>query len=246
MPTYVAEKLIAADAQAKAQAVATAWGTAAADPDKIKDLRRIVPFEHYAFSGLNYPGLGVGAGIMLASDMPKAFLEEFLSQELIRFDPLNTMSTPQTPWGSWHDLAAADLARPELQAIRVLERRHGIATRSVISLYRGTFRYGGAIFTRATPFTPDEKFILEVAARDIHSDISEAYIITMSSQSGINAGELACLSAVAGGMALEDAALATGYTPDTVTSYIKSATKKLGARNRTHAVAEAMRRRLIS
>jgi len=41
-------------------------------------------------------------------------------------------------------------------------------------------------------------------------------------------------------------AKATGYQVDTVNSYVKSAVKKLGASNRTQAIAEAIRRRLIA
>ena len=43
----------------------------------------------------------------------------------------------------------------------------------------------------------------------------------------------------------EEIALVTGYQSDTVNTYIKSAVHKLGAKNRSQAVAEAIRQRLI-
>jgi DNA-binding CsgD family transcriptional regulator len=65
-------------------------------------------------------------------------------------------------------------------------------------------------------------------------------------QLGLTKGELACLAAASRGLTSEAIAAKTGYRNDTVNSYIKSSIKKLGAANRTQAIVEAMRRRLIS
>jgi LuxR family transcriptional regulator len=61
----------------------------------------------------------------------------------------------------------------------------------------------------------------------------------------LSKGELACLVQASLGLTSENIAKATGYQAETVNSYIKSATKKLGAANRTQAIAQAIRRRLI-
>ncbi|TCL87259.1 DNA-binding CsgD family transcriptional regulator [Rhizobium sp. PP-WC-2G-219] len=58
-------------------------------------------------------------------------------------------------------------------------------------------------------------------------------------------GELACLRFASFGKTTDEIAKATGYTPDTVNSYIKTAIRKLEADNRVHAIAEAIRRGLI-
>lgn len=246
MPTYVAEKLIDAKAQAIAQIAATHLGTNVAEPAQIAKLRALVGFEHYCISGLNYPGLGVGAGVILASDMPKAFLEAYLTEGYIRFDPLHHMIRPDRPWGSWHALTDQELSQPELQPIRSLEARFNISLRSCLGLYRGTVRFGGLTFTRATPFSAEEQFMIEAVSRWVHQVLSEAYIADMSQRAGISGGELKCLSGVAAGFDLLELSRSTGFAPDTVTTYIKNAIRKLGCRNRAHAVAEAMRRRLLA
>jgi LuxR family transcriptional regulator len=62
----------------------------------------------------------------------------------------------------------------------------------------------------------------------------------------LSKGEMACLAQASLGLTSEGIAKSTGYQLDTVNSYVKSATKKLGAVNRTQAIAEAIRRRLIA
>jgi len=245
MSAYPKKKLPDIKSQLAAEALADKLGTLRAGHPKLAALKTIVPFDQYAFSGIDYPGLGVGGGVILASDMPFEFLQAFLDQGLYRVDPLSSLITPSMNWGSWHDLSAADLSRPELQPIRLLESKYKVSTRSVVVFYRGAVRCGGASFTRKTPFTDKEKLILEAVAKVVHLDLSSEYILRMSRHAGLNAGEISCLSAVASGLDLAAASVSTGFKPETVTSYIKSATKKLGASNRTHAVAEAMRRRLI-
>ena len=62
----------------------------------------------------------------------------------------------------------------------------------------------------------------------------------------LSEGELLCLRLASFGKTSEEIADASSYTPDTVNSYIKAATRKLRANNRAHGIAEALRRGLIS
>ena len=245
MPSYRSLPLADPLIQSRRESAVNGLGTANADHPKIKALRAIVPFDFYALSGVDYPGLGVGAGVMLASDMPQGFLQRFLSEGLFALDPMSYRVSPQSPWGSWHDLNEAERRTAELGPIRVLEDAYGITTRSVIALYRGNIRFGGATFTRRTPFDDKERFILEAATRMIHAELSFDHMVSMARHAHLTNGEIACLGAVAKGLTGEDAAKATGFTSETLATYIKSATRKLGAVNRTHAVAEALRRKLI-
>lgn len=245
MPTYKTQKISEPKDQAALEVQANKFGTVHAQHPAIVRLRAIVPFDQYAMSGLDYPGLGIGAGVMLASDMPPEFLRGFLDQGLYRLDPMASRVTPETPWSSWHDLTAAELANPDLGPIKLLQKLHRVSTRSVIAFYRGRQHFGGATFTRDTPFSADEKFILEAGARMIHAELSELQLQNMNQHTGLNVGEISCLNAVSHGMSAEDCATTTGFTIETVASYIKTATKKLGGANRTQAVAEAIRRRII-
>ncbi|WP_244655210.1 LuxR C-terminal-related transcriptional regulator [Rhizobium lusitanum] len=58
--------------------------------------------------------------------------------------------------------------------------------------------------------------------------------------------EIACLSPARLGLTSEKIAKATGYRVNTVNSYLISAAKKLKAGNRTKAIADAIRRRLVA
>jgi DNA-binding NarL/FixJ family response regulator len=57
--------------------------------------------------------------------------------------------------------------------------------------------------------------------------------------------ELEVLQLIANGVTGEGIAAELSLSPNTVRSYVESAIRKLGARGRTHAVAEAFRRQLI-
>ena len=53
------------------------------------------------------------------------------------------------------------------------------------------------------------------------------------------------LTLLAQGLQLEEIAARLGIGPETVRTHLRKATERLGAANRTHAVAIAIRRRLI-
>lgn len=245
MASYNTKRVYDPKAQALRDVTANKWGTLHANHAMISRLRKIVPFDQYALSGLDYPGLGLGAGVMLASDMPEDFLKQFLERGLFKYDPLSTATNADNNWASWHDLQVIDRTEPKIREIIALQNAYGISVRSGVVFFNGHFRYGGATFTRNTPFTEDEKFILEAAGRTIHHELSTTYIANMTAHSGLTTGEIACLQAIAKGQTSDEAARSTGFTVQTLAAYIKSACHKLGAINRTHAVAEAVRRKII-
>lgn len=59
-------------------------------------------------------------------------------------------------------------------------------------------------------------------------------------------GEMRCLALASHGLTSGEIAERSPYTVETVNSYLKSVARKLGASNRTHAVTQALRRKLIS
>ena len=67
----------------------------------------------------------------------------------------------------------------------------------------------------------------------------------IGSRSRLTPRELAVLRLVAAGAQSSEAAQALGLGEETVRSHLKKAQIKLGARNRTQAVAEALRQNLI-
>ena len=67
----------------------------------------------------------------------------------------------------------------------------------------------------------------------------------VASRAGLTQRELSVLKIASDGRTAEEIAGALGLGMETVRSHFKKARTKLGARNRTHAVAEAMRQLLI-
>jgi DNA-binding CsgD family transcriptional regulator len=246
MPSYYAKRVFDAKVQANREGEANRLGTLEREHKNISRLRAVVPFDQYVLSGLDYPGLGVGAGVLLASDMPEAFLRAYLTRGLYLQDPLSQLLSPSQNSASWHDLSEADRSRDEVMAISALEKEYRIKTRTGFGFYRDEVFFGGAAFTRDTPFTAAELFILEAGARMAHSELSQIYIAKMTEHARITGGEVACLKAIASGHTTDEVAELTGYTAETVSTYIKSATRKLGAENRTQAAVEAIRRRIIT
>jgi DNA-binding CsgD family transcriptional regulator len=246
MSSYNTPKLTDPKAQSKRESANTQMGTKNADHPKVARLREIVPFDQYIIAGIDYPDLGVGSGAILASDVPEAYLIAYRDFDLRFRDPLLASVTPQQSWASEHDISPAQRQAPQYDLINSLLKTHGIGTRSIAVLFRGDTAFAATAFMRETPFDARERFILETSGYAIHAELSADYIANMSVHAGLSVGEVACLRAVAKGLSAENAALETGFTAETVATYIKSATKKLGAANRTHAVAEAIRRKVIS
>lgn len=66
-----------------------------------------------------------------------------------------------------------------------------------------------------------------------------------ASDFGLTAREIEALQCIADGQTCEQIAKAIGVHTSSAEAYVKRATKRLGARGRTHAVAEAIRKGLI-
>jgi LuxR family quorum sensing-dependent transcriptional regulator len=67
----------------------------------------------------------------------------------------------------------------------------------------------------------------------------------VGSRAGLTPREQAVLRQASTGLTLQETAKALGLGEETVRSHFKKAQAKLGTRNRTHTVAEAMRELLI-
>ena len=132
------------------------------------------------------------------------------------------------------------------QRLRYLKDTFGIHNRTLFPLLRGDVLYSTIIFSRSTPFTADEIHFLKESATVVYSAVTRPILEKFQAQSlRLSEGELICLRLSSRGGTSEAIAAESGYAVDTVNTYIKTAIKKLGATNRVHGVAEAIRRRLI-
>lgn len=107
--------------------------------------------------------------------------------------------------------------------------------------------FGAVTFSRSSVFENDEVAFLGDIAETLHTIITRPIMDRFAAQQmKLTDGELACLKSASLGNTSEEVSAACGYTTATVNSYFKSATRKLEARNRSHAIAEAIRRGLIT
>ena len=203
-----------------------------------------VPFDFIAISGLDVDDFRFGEKVSSDTSFPPAFIEAYIEEGLGSTDPFVIAARTAT-----ETIIEADVyAKQEPpQRLAYLARTFAIHNRILFPIRRGEITYGAITVTRNNPFERDEIAFMEVVAEAIHTAVTqplrERFI---AEQMRLTTGELACLTQASFGLTSDEIAKATGYQPDTVNSYIKASVKKLGVENRTHAIAEAIRRRLIA
>jgi LuxR family transcriptional regulator len=209
----------------------------------VERLRMAVPFDYFAVSGLDLDGYRFGSGHSVDTDVPPAFLDAYYSDGLLTADPFVKASLAAENVVIEHEIFAQD---PPPQRLLYLTRTFGVINRTLFPIRRGDRVFGAVTFARGTAFDREELGFLEAIAGTLHSIITKPIMDRFAAQEmKVTDGELACLRCASLGMTSEETASACGYTTDTVNSYFKTATRKLNARNRSHAIAEAIRRGLI-
>ena len=207
--------------------------------------RRVVPFDHILVSGLDLDGLRIGTGTILASSFPAEYIARYYDAGHISHDPLVKLTLGQNRTVSDQE-AWADSRRSEgTRKLLALMARYGIRNRTVVPLSRSGRPYGSVVVTSTRPLTEGEQEYLQFVAEPLHRALSEPYAGEVAVRLGLTRGELRCIELASHGLTSEGIAEASGYAFETVNSYLKSATGKLGAMNRPQAVAEALRRQLI-
>ncbi len=247
MPSYVRSRLL----NAREFAVAELDNLKKVDPvfqlPVIEHLRQVVSFEQYLFGGVDLDGCQTGKSVVLATDMSLDLIRTYQAQALHGADPLFDHVSPETPHASWFDLTPEEATAPRARPVVQLCDLHALAPRTLFSFWneRGV-RYGLAVFTRQTPFLPQEREVLQWVAQKLHDDLSKPILRAFNAQVGLNANEQKCLDLASRGHTSEEIGQQLGLTTDTVNTFIKIATRKLGANNRAQAVADAIRLGIIA
>jgi len=212
--------------------------------DMIDRLRHAVPFDYIFISGLDVDHYRFGQGFSIDTDLPPAFVEAYMEDQIFKNDPFIHAARAANSVVREHEVAP-DHETP--QRLLYLKRTFGVHNRTIIPIMRDETVYGAVGVTREVPFNDDEVAFLSLVAEAIHTTFTKPLLDRFAAdQMKLSKGEIACLSQASLGLTSEGIGKATGYQLDTVNSYIKSATKKIGAANRTQAIADAIRRRLIA
>lgn len=212
----------------------------------IERTKSAIPFEHILITGLDADGLRAGSGMLLLSSFPAPYLETYFSEGYLSLDPIIPLALssnrPVTDGEAWHDKKPGARYR----GLRDLMRYYGIRKRTVAPVSRSGRTYGTIVVTSPRTLTDAEQEYLQFVAEPLHTISSEPFADEVRSNLRLTTGEIRSLVLASRGLTSEAIAHQSAYAVETVNSYLKSATKKLGCSNRTEAVAEAVRRRLIS
>ncbi|MDC7694363.1 LuxR family transcriptional regulator [Asticcacaulis sp. DXS10W] len=232
--------------QAERVTQAIDFGRANAKSPKIETLRSIVPFDKFILSGIPYFGPEIGSKVVLATDLAEALIYRLASEHLVLGDPLAKHSTRQAPWVSALDRGQEEPASLASARLESLEQPFGLPRRNFVGFFQGEGLYGGATVYRAKPFETQEAFILTMAFRVIHTELSQRFLQTMNQFLGLTEPELTCLKLFSIGKNLAEVESSTGYTRRAIYAHGQSAARKMGLRDQTHCVAQALRREMFS
>jgi len=212
----------------------------------VEAIKRIVPFRNILISGVNLRDYGPGSGTLLLSDFPPDYMAEYFACRLSDIDPLFEMLRQGRPVSRDSEAFATHEARRNGHAVLDLLRRYGISERTIILLAHSGKILGSVAVISDTPLSDDHCALLKAFALSLHAEVSAPALDTLNTALRLTRGELRCLERAAGGLTSEKIGRVEDYSVETVNTYLKSATRKLGANNRTQAVAEALRRQLIT
>ncbi|MBB4569365.1 helix-turn-helix transcriptional regulator [Rhizobium leucaenae] len=208
-----------------------------------ESLRKAVPFEYLTIAGLDLEGYEFGCSQSIDTDMPPLYTEIYFAEKMSPEDPL--IVAGKTKKTVYTDEEAFDLASPS-QRLLYLLRAHGVRNRILFPLCRNEVVYGAVCFTNERLFTQGEREFLSMMVEPLHSAVTKPIMDRFAADHlRLTRGELLCLKLASRGLTSEGIADQSCYTLETINSYLKSATRKLGASNRVEAVAEAIRKRLI-
>lgn len=210
----------------------------------IDRLRTAVAFDYVTVSGLDFDGYRLGdQKLHVESDVPAALVDVYISDKLYRNDPLLQALQETNCFAVQSEVYENSDTSKRLEQLGL---DFSVKNRTAFPMSRGDLVFGSVCFMRTEPFTTSEMDFLLMIARPIYHSVVDPIIKKFSAESAkLTEGEVRCLHLASNGLTTGEISERVSLQPSTVDSYIKTAIKKLGARNRTHAIAEAMRRSII-
>ncbi|WP_442792970.1 LuxR C-terminal-related transcriptional regulator [Rhizobium sp. SL86] len=206
-------------------------------------LRKAVAFDYVMVSGLDIDNFRFGTGQSIDTDFPPAFIESYYDEKFHLSDPF----IERAKLSEGVVIESDVLKGVELNSrLAYLLDAFNIKNRLLFPIRRGNEMYGCVGFSRTVPFEADEIDFLGAIAQSTHTAVTRPLMERFAASAlRLSSGEMICLKLASMGLTSEQIAQESGYQVDTVNTYIKNATRKVGATNRTQAIAEAIRRHLI-
>lgn len=135
---------------------------------------------------------------------------------------------------------------PAADAAAALAERHELAVSLAFLLHTTAGEPFAMVFSGSEPpRAGDELAQLYFAAVQLFACLEQTFVRHPVVKDKLSGREIECLRWAAAGKSSDEIAIILGISAYTVSSYFKSAAKKLGAVNRMQAIASAMRMKLI-
>lgn len=216
----------------------------------LSQLRRVVGdfgFDSFLLTGVPNPGRRIDGYIML-SGWNQAWLERYVGEDYVQIDPIaRRLQSAADPF-TWSEAIAGQ--RLEGGAGKVMDEAASIGMRDglCVPLYDLDGRRSVlSLAAQSIDLSPAEKGVLHLVGIYSQNRIRE---LLGQADDGLERPSLSprereCLQWTVAGKTSWEIATILKLSQNTTDGYIASATRKLGAANRTQAVAEGIRRGII-
>ncbi|MCE1235423.1 MAG: LuxR family transcriptional regulator [Hyphomicrobiales bacterium] len=222
----------------------------AANVDAMLDsLRRVVGgfgFDSFLLTGVPDPGRRID-GYILLSGWNESWLERYVSQDYVQIDPIARRLQSATDPFVWSEATAGCELTPV--ARRVMEEAADIGMRDglCVPLYDLDGRRSVlSMAAQSIDLSPADRGVLHLVGMYAQNRIREMVEGEDDwDRPALSRRETECLQWTAAGKTSWEISAILKLSRSTTEGYITSAMRKLGAANRTQAVAEGIRRGLI-
>lgn len=216
----------------------------------LEQLRHVVGrfgFESFLLTGVPDPGRRIDGYIML-SGWNESWLERYVSEDYVQVDPIARRLQDASDPFVWSEVTAGLDLMPSGRRVMEEAADIGMVDGLCVPLYdldgrRSVLSMAG----RSIDLSPADRGVLHLVgmyAQNRIREMVEARSITPT-RPPLSPRERECLQWTAAGKTSWEIATILCLSQSTTDGYIASATRKLGAANRTQAVAEGIRRGLI-
>ena len=159
---------------------------------------------------------------------------------------VETAATKRPVQGDAHFLAPAGASSLQADEVAALAERHGLAASTAFLLHTTEGEAYAMVFSgKRGPVARGEMAEFYFAAVQLFECLEKTFSTGGSARDKLSSREIECLRWAAAGKSSDEIAIILGISVYTVSSYFKSATRKLEAVNRMQAIACAMRLKLI-
>lgn len=185
---------------------------------------------------------------LMVSNWPAELVRKYDATNLFHISRLavETGMTKLPVQGDSALFAPADWESGQAGEAIALAEMHGLAASTALLLHSTTSDPYLMVFSgKRLPLARPELTELHFSALQLFECLEKTFVAATAGREKLSSREVECLRWAAAGKSSDEIAVILGISVYTVSSYFKSATRKLQAVNRMQAIAVALRLRLI-